>query len=171
VGRQITSNKDLALAKVKPVELALAKVKPVELAYIAGFLDGDGSVIVQIKKAKTRAKNWRLMFTICFCQDNRHAKPLEWFRKKIGKGYVSKRNDGITELRINGYESVREILKKLYPYVKFKRKQIGYVLKALDLLRQKSFRELTKAERLKVAHAIFKSRQETYQSGSKKWKS
>ena len=148
MGRQITSNEDCA--------------------YIAGFLDGDGSVIVQIKKTKTHAKNWRLMFTVCFYQDNRHAKPLEWFRRKLGKGYVSKRNDGITELRINGYESVREILEKLYPYAKFKRKQIGYVLKALNLLRQKSFRELTKNERLKIARAILKSRQETYQSGFKK---
>lgn len=78
------------------------------------------------------------------------------------------KNDGITELRINGYESVREILEKLHPYAKFKRKQIEYVLKALNLLRQKSFRELTKNERLKIARAILKSRQETYQSGSKK---
>jgi len=95
-------------------------------------------------------------------------KTVGMVQKKDWQRICFQRNDGITELRINGYESVREILKKLYPYVKFKRKQIGYVLKALDLLRQKSFRELTKAERLKVAHAIFKSRQETYQSGSKK---
>ena len=28
------------------------KVKNIDLAYIAGFLDGDGSVMVQVKKTK-----------------------------------------------------------------------------------------------------------------------
>lgn len=169
MGRQINPpNTDLALAKAKAENLALAKVKPEELAYIAGFLDGDGSVIVQVKKTKTHAKRWRLMFTICFYQDSRHEKPLFWFKKKLGKGYISRRNDGITELRINGYKQTRTILKKLYPYVKFKKKQIGYVLQALILLQDKSFRDLSKKDRQKIADAIIKSRQETYQSGSKK---
>ena len=40
------------------------------LAYIAGFLDGDGSLMLQIKKRKdgNRSK-FRFMPTICFYQD------------------------------------------------------------------------------------------------------
>ena len=49
------------------------KVKDTNLAYIAGFLDGDGSVMVQVKKTKFNPKGWRLMFTICFYQDSNHA--------------------------------------------------------------------------------------------------
>ena len=37
------------------------KVKDIDLAYIAGFLDGDGSVMVQVKKTKFNPKGWRLM--------------------------------------------------------------------------------------------------------------
>jgi hypothetical protein len=144
------------------------KTSNTDLAYIAGFLDGDGSVIVQVKNTKTHAKKWRLMFTICFYQDSRHEKPLAWFKKILGAGYISKRNDGMTELRINGYERSRIILEKLYPYAKFKKKQIKYVLKALNILREKNFSDLCKKDRLKIADAIIKSRQETYQSGLKK---
>ncbi len=157
MGRQIPPKNDLALTKASPENLA----------YIAGFLDGDGGVIVQVKKAKTHASGWRLMFTICFYQDSRHEKPLFWFKRILGAGYISRRNDGMTELRINGYQKSREILEKLYPYAKFKKKQIKCILKALDLLRQKSFRALTKKDRQKIADAIIESRMETYQSGSK----
>jgi len=145
------------------------KIQKTDLAYIAGFLDGDGSIIVQIKNRKDTSRGWRLMFTICFYQDTRHEKPLLWIQKKLGIGYISRRNDGITELRINGYEKTGKILKQLYPYVKFKKKQTDCVLKILKLLKcKKSLFELTKKERIKIANAILQIRQENYQSGSKR---
>ena len=145
------------------------KILDADLAYIAGFLDGDGSIIVQVKNRTSGSKGWRLMFTICFYQDSRHERPLFWIKKKLGIGYISKRNDGITELRINGYEQARSILEKLYPYMKFKKKQAGYVLRILKYLQTgKRFSQTTKRERLKITNAILKSRQETYQSGAKK---
>lgn len=145
------------------------KIQKTDLAYIAGFLDGDGSIIVQIKNRKDTLRGWRLMFTICFYQDTRHEKPLLWIQKRLGIGYISRRNDGITELRINGYEKTRKILEQLYPYVKFKKKQTDCVLKILKLLeRKKSLFELTKKKRIKIANAILQIRQENYQSGSKR---
>ncbi len=147
------------------------KILNTDLAYIAGFLDGDGSVIVQVKNRKDTPKGWRLMFTICFYQDSRHEKPLLWIQKKLGIGYISQRKDGITELRINGYEQTRNILEKLYPYLKFKKKQTKYVLQILKLLEPKrSLFEIKKKDRIRIANAILKSRKETYQSGLKKMK-
>jgi hypothetical protein len=145
------------------------KIHNTDLAYIAGFLDGDGSVMVQIKKRKDTSRGWRLMFTICFYQDSRHERPLFWIRKKLGIGYISRRNDGITELRINGYEETRRILEQLYPYIRFKKKQIGYVLQILRILKSReNLFELKRKDRRKIAHALLKSREETYQSGMKK---
>ena len=141
----------------------------VDLAYISGFLDGDGSIIVQIKKAKDRKRGWRLMFTICFYQDSRHEKPLFWIQKKLGIGYISRRNDGMTELRINGYRKTKEILEALYPYVKFKKRQTKYVLKILRILEPyKGLSKLKKSERIRISKALLIARQETYQSGSKR---
>ena len=95
----------------------------INLAYIAGFLDGDGSLMLQIKRRKDGKKKWRFMCTICFYQDSRHEKSLYWIKKILGIGYLSKRNDGMTELRINGFKQVRDILKDLIPFIKFKKDQ------------------------------------------------
>lgn len=143
------------------------KVKDTNLAYIAGFLDGDGSVMVQVKKTKFNPKGWRLMFTICFYQDSNHAQPLSWIRKILGIGYLSYRNDGITELRINGYAQTERILKDLLPYLRFKKKQITIILKILKLVHNKKLGQLTRQERFRIVDLIYESRQLTYKSG---WK-
>ena len=104
------------------------------LAYIAGFLDGDGSLMIQIKKRSDSKSGKRFMLTICFYQDSRHEKPLFWIREILGIGYVSRRNDGMTELRINGYRQVGGILKELMPFLKFKKVQAQALVEAADLL-------------------------------------
>jgi len=106
----------------------------INLAYIAGFLDGDGSLMLQIKRRKDGKKKWRFMCTICFYQDSRHEEYLHWIREILGIGYISKRNDGMTELRINGFKQVRDILKDLIPFIKFKKEQAGALYKASDIL-------------------------------------
>jgi len=108
-------------------------------AYIAGFLDGDGSLMLQIKKRKDGKKKWRFMCTICFYQDSRHEKYLYWIKKILGIGYISKRNDGMTELRINGFKQIRDVLKDLIPFIKFKKDQASALFKAADLLTKSSF--------------------------------
>jgi hypothetical protein len=70
-------------------------------AYIAGFLDGDGSLMLQVKKRKDGKRRWRFMASIVFYQDSRHDKSLYWIRDVLNIGYISKRKDRITELRIN----------------------------------------------------------------------
>lgn len=141
----------------------------IDWAYIAGFLDGDGSLMVQIKNRRKTEKGWRLMFTICFYQDTRHRKPLEWIKDKIGIGYLSERSDGITELRINGFDSVRKILIELKPYVKFKAIQLEIVLKILSLIGSKNFAQLDKNTRLKIADLIIDLRNQNYKSGKRKF--
>ena len=105
------------------------------LAYIAGFLDGDGSLMIQIKKRSDSKKGRRIMLTICFYQDTRHEKPLVWIRKILGIGYFSRRNDGMSELRINGYAQVADILSALLPYLKFKKIQAIKLIETAKLLR------------------------------------
>jgi hypothetical protein len=111
-----------------------------DLAYIAGFLDGDGSLMMQIKKRSDNGKS-RFMLTICMYQDFRHEKTLLWIKRKIGIGYISRRNDNITELRINGYRQVERILKLLKPYIKFKKIQTGVLLKSAKILQKKKILE------------------------------
>ncbi len=144
-------------------------INQVNWAYIAGFLDGDGSLMVQIKNRRKTKQGWRLMFTICFYQDSRHRKPLKWIKNIIGIGYLSERKDGITELRINGFNAVRKTLIVLQPYVKFKSIQVKIILKILSLIGNNNFAQLSKITRLKIADLISDLREQNYKSGKRKF--
>jgi hypothetical protein len=141
----------------------------IDLAYIAGFLDGDGSLMLQIKKRKDGRLKRRFMCTICFYQDTRHEKPLYWIREKLGIGYISRRNDGITELRINGYAQIRDIMKNLLPFIKFKKKQAEVMYKSAILL-VNGMNKLTKKELMKLVNYTLVIQNANYVTKKKKTK-
>ena len=142
----------------------------VELAYIAGFLDGDGSLMLQIKKRSDGKIGLRFMPTICLYQDTRHEKTLYWIREKLRIGYVSKRNDGMSELRINGYKQVAEILKKLTPYIRFKEIQSKALISACEILTSTKFSKLPKEQLEKLVDLILVIQKENYVTKKKKTK-
>ena len=136
------------------------------LAYIAGFLDGDGSLMLQIKKRSDTKRGIRFMATICLYQDTRHEKPLLWIRKVFGIGYISRRNDGISELRINGYKTVKEILLQLQPFIKFKSIQTKTLIKACEMLETTKICDMTKLQLRKIIDLVFIIKNENYTSQS-----
>lgn len=142
----------------------------IDLAYIAGFLDGDGSLMLQVKKRKDGKSKKRFMCTICFYQDSRHEKPLFWIRKILGIGYISRRNDGMTELRINGFKQARDIIRDLLPFLRFKKDQARALHKAADFLSRKRMNILQKAELLKLLEYILVIQKNNYVSKHKKTK-
>ena len=142
----------------------------VDLAYIAGFLDGDGSLMLQLKKRSDSKLKKRFMPTICFYQDTRHEKTLYWIRSVLDIGYISRRNDGITELRINGYKQVRDILRSLLPYVRFKKLQAAALYSATRLLSETMFRHLTKRKLLRLVALMLVIQNENYVTKRKKTK-
>ena len=144
--------------------------KKIELAYIAGFLDGDGSLMLQLKKRSDSKRAIRFMATICFYQDTRHEKTLSWIKKVLGIGYISRRKDGMTELRVNGYEQIRNILKSLSPYIRFKKPQASMLLKACEILSETKFSKLTQKQLIKLVDLILVIQSENYVTKKKKTK-
>ena len=142
----------------------------INLAYIAGFLDGDGSLMIQIKKRKDGKQKWRFMLTICFYQDSRHEKTLFWIRKVLGIGYISKRKDKITELRINGYKQIRDIIKNLIPYIKFKENQARAMYRAAVLLSKKKSGKLIEKDFRSLVDCIIIIQENNYITKRKKSK-
>ncbi len=141
----------------------------IDYAYIAGFLDGDGSLMVQLKSRAKDNLPHRLMFTICFYQDTRHEATLSWIRDIFGIGYLSRRNDGMSELRINGYLRVKTVLELLVPYLKFKKVQAEAILESTRLLCEKKFlRKLSEAEKEQLVRSILIVQNENYASRHKK---
>ena len=138
------------------------------LAYIAGFLDGDGSLMLQLKKRKDGALKRRFMCTICFYQDTRHEKPLHWIRRILKIGYISRRNDGMSELRINGFQQTRDILALLLPFLRFKTKQANVLYKASVLLSAVPTKSLSSKELRRLIAYILAIQKENYVTRRKK---
>ena len=140
----------------------------IKLAYIAGFLDGDGSLMLQLKKRKDGILKFRFMATICFYQDTRHEKDLYWIQEVLGIGYVSRRNDGMTELRVNGYKQIRDILKNLLPYIRFKKLQSMALISACKILSGTKFKMLTKKQLIQLVDYVLVIQGENYVTKRKK---
>ena len=142
----------------------------IDLAYIAGFLDGDGSLMLQIKKRKDCVRGIRFMATICFYQNKRHRFPLRSIRRTFGIGYLSSRNDGMSELRINGFGQVKNILNDLLPYLRFKKKQALALAKACEILDKTTFKNLSQKQLKKLIGLILVIQNENYVTKKKKTK-
>ncbi len=110
------------------------------------------------------------MATICLYQDTRHELPLLWMQKQIKCGYISRRNDGMTELRVNGFTQIREILEALLPYIRFKRVQARALLKACLLLERNSLRTLNERNMRTIVELLLLIQSENYMSRGRKTK-
>ncbi len=105
-------------------------------SYIAGFFDGDGSARLQLQPRQNSKLGFRIRTIVSFAQKTGHENGLFWIKEKLGIGYIYNRNDSMTELKIEGFESVGKILSELKPYVHFKKKQVDLILKALKILKE-----------------------------------
>ena len=139
-----------------------------DLAYIAGFLDGDGSLMLQVKKRSDTKRGIRFMTTICLYQDTRHEKPLLWMRDVFDIGYITRRKDGISELRINGYRSVKKILSLLLPYFRFKKIQATALFEACEILENDSIRTLTEKNLKRLVDLVVIIQNENYATKRKR---
>lgn len=124
--------------------------------------------MLQIKKRKDGKTKVRFMATICFYQDTRHEKTLHWVRKILGIGYLSRRSDGMSELRINGYVQVKDILKKLLPHIRFKAVQARSLIKATEILSSAKFRMLPRKQLISLVDMALRMQQENYVTKRKK---
>ncbi|HZE87212.1 MAG TPA: LAGLIDADG family homing endonuclease [Methylomirabilota bacterium] len=114
-----------------------SKVNNTDLAYIAGFLDGDGSIMLQFHRRDRGKEIFRIKTVICFYQDNRYLSEIKWIQQIFNCGYVYTRNDRICELRIEGYQRVFDVLMLLRPYLRLKRKQAELLIDLIPQLQRK----------------------------------
>jgi hypothetical protein len=103
-----------------------------ELAYISGFLDGDGCIMLQLVYRHDYVLGYQIRASIVFYQKTQYKDFLVWLKKKLKFGYIRERNDGMCEYTIVGTNSVTDILKTLEPYVRLKKKQLKLALSVLS---------------------------------------
>ena len=108
------------------------------LAYVAGFLDGDGSIFFQIVKRKDYRRRFQGRSSIAFYQKTEYASILQWLKGQVGCGYIRHRKTGMSDYTVVESSEVKRILLLLKPYVKLKRRQLELGLRILQKLEKRS---------------------------------
>jgi len=108
------------------------KLSKEKSAYLAGFLDGDGSIYVKIKPNNTYRYKFQISPAIVFYQSKKAKDYFVWLKKVINRGYLRERNDGVIEYIIGDTESIKELLKNILPYLKLKKRQAKLMLEIID---------------------------------------
>lgn len=104
------------------------KLSREERAYIAGFLDGDGCIMLQLIFRHDYWLGYQIRASVVFYQKQQNRTFLEWLKEKLSDGYIRNRNDGMSEYTIVGVKPVKILLKLFRPYVRLKRQQIETAL-------------------------------------------
>ena len=99
-----------------------------EKAYIAGFLDGDGSIMAQLVRRNGYKLGYQIRVSVVFYQKTIHQEQLLWLKEQLGYGYVRARRDGMTEYTVVGLGEVKDLLTLLYPYLRLKKALAAGVL-------------------------------------------
>lgn len=111
----------------------MLKLTHTQSAYLAGFIDGDGSIYVRLKPNETYRYGFQIAPYIILFQS---AKDESYFIKicnLLDCGYLRRRKDGILEYTIGRKEEILALVKKIKPYLILKRRQADLLEKILIL--------------------------------------
>jgi|MDSY01.1.fsa_nt_gb hypothetical protein len=137
---------------------SITKLTEADKHYLAGFLDGDGSIMAQIVKGNNYKYGYTIRVTLCFYQKTTRHWFLLKLKKLLGKEWkIRKRNDGMSELYITGFTLVKNFLTVLHPYFRLKPRLAKLVLEIIDEYSQVQ----TEADFLEVCKKIDKTAEYT----------
>ena len=139
-------------------------ISQTQRSYLAGFLDGDGSVYAQLKPNKTYKYGFQVVCYIVLFQSQKERNNFAKICRMINLGYLRVRKDGILEYIIGTQEGIKKFIELVEPYSIMKKPQLG-TLKRIILLKSKvknqkgfnalarlidTFRELNYSKKRKV---------------------
>jgi len=108
-------------------------MKASDASYVAGFLDGDGSIHFQFVKQKEYRFGYYIRSSVSFSQSTSARSGLEHLQVVVGGGYLRDRGTGMSDLVLTSRPLLLKLLTAVEPYVIFKR---VHVREALLLLPQ-----------------------------------
>jgi len=101
-------------------------------AYIAGYLDGNGCIDGKIIRDKTLKRKWKILLSISFIQNLNRKWFIEQLYNDINMGYILDRSDKNLELIIKSKNQIKDLIKKLQPYLKLKKAQANLMIEILN---------------------------------------
>ena len=105
-------------------------------SYVAGFLDGDGSIVATVEKRPERRRfPYRIRLKINFTQHIRHIDLLRKLKKFLGdRGTVRMvQAHNLAELVVQDRQGVKEVLERLLPHIILKQRQAKIMLAVINI--------------------------------------
>lgn len=110
----------------------LRTLSPIKKAYVAGFLDGDGSIYARAKPNASYRYGFQIALYIVLFQSQKDEENFVKLCNLIDCGKLRKRKDGILEYTINKIDCIKSFLKSVYPFVILKKRQAELMLKIIE---------------------------------------
>ena len=101
-------------------------------AYLAGFLDGDGSIYVRAKPNTSYRYGYQIAPYVAFFQ-SASSEAFPDMVAKIGYGRLRLRKDGIYEYTISKQAEIIDFITKVSPYLILKQEQAKLIVEILNL--------------------------------------
>lgn len=109
------------------------KLQENDKTYLAGFVDGDGSIIAQLICRKDYKHKYQIRVTFQVTQQKKRRWFLEKLQELVGAGYIRDRAN-VSDYIIVEPLNVANLLKQIAPVLKLKQKQANLVLKIIEQL-------------------------------------
>jgi len=106
-----------------------------EASYLAGFLDGDGSIHFQFVRQKEYRFGFYIRSSMSLTQSTSARWGLEILQDLIGGGYLRDRGTGMSDLVVTSRPLLYKTLIQVEPYVVFKKEHVKRALWLLPQIR------------------------------------
>ena len=123
---------NLSYVRIIPREVMCKIFSSTISAYLAGFLDGDGSIYVRLKPNSTYRYGFQVAPYIVLFQSNQDKENFKKICSLIDLGILRERKDGILEYSINRMDNLRLFIASVKPFLILKKDQAELMLKILD---------------------------------------
>jgi hypothetical protein len=104
-----------------------------QASYLAGFLDGDGSIHFQLVRQKEYRFGFYIRASMSLSQSTSARHGLVQVQRLIGGGYLRDRGTGMSDWVVTSRPLLHQLFTAIEPYAIFKRE---HVRRALRLLRR-----------------------------------
>jgi len=110
-------------------------MEQVEASYLAGFLDGDGSIHFQLVRQAGYRHGFYIRASVSLSQSTSARDGLARLQELIGAGYLRDRGTGMSDLVITSRPVLQQVLLDVEPFVIFKRVHVRRALEILERIR------------------------------------
>jgi hypothetical protein len=122
-----------------PARGKVNRLSLLDAAYLAGFVDGEGTITISKSKERKRT---------CIRISNTNKEIMDWIKETVGNGHIltrtwnNKRWKNSYEYSLDGGNRVKELVCQIFPFLKIKKIQATLVLGFPQLNSGRGFKSL-----------------------------